>query len=408
MHRSRAFRQNAQVLDIPWIVSLDDHVIEPAHLWERWLPARLRERGPRVVRDSYSIEWVQGNQIPRKGGDGPETDWWVYEDFAWCHQMLNACAGYAEDEWWMGPIGFDQMRVGLYEPAARVADMEANHVAASLCFPTYPRFCGQLFAERHDKDLALACVRAYNDWMVEEWAGDSGGRLIPLAIVPLWDAELAAAEVRRNAQRGVRAVAFSELPGKLGLPTIHDPSGYWAPFFAACAETATVIFMHIGSGSHWITSSDDAPPAVTANLVFLTSAMALTDWLFSGVLARHPDLRVCFAEGQIGWIPYVVERADTLWSKAVWSTDGNRLPEPPSRYLRQVYGCFFDDLAGLDMRDRIGVDQIVFETDYPHQDSTWPRTLDAVAAFADRLDPSELERILRGNAIELLGLSPEL
>ena len=90
-------------------------------------------------------------------------------------------------------------------------------------------------------------MRAYNDWMVEEWCGDSGGRLIPLCLVPLWDVELAAAEVRHNAARGVTAVAFSEIPSKLGLPTLH--SGYWEPFFQACAETETLVCMHIGSSS---------------------------------------------------------------------------------------------------------------------------------------------------------------
>ena len=328
----------------------------------------------------------------------------MYEDFAWCHQMLNASAGYDQSDWWMGPIGFDQMRPGCYDVAARLADMDLNHVEASVCFPTYPRFCGQLFAERRDHDLALACVRAYNDWMVEEWGGESGGRLVPLCIVPLWDPQLAAAEVRRNAERGVRAVAFSELPGKLGLPTIHDADGHWEPFFGACADTRTAIFMHIGSGSHWLTSSPDAPPAVTATLVFMTSAMALTDWLFSGVLARHPDLRVCFAEGQIGWIPYVLERADKLWRKDIWAGPGGRLPQEPSRYMRQVYGCFYDDLTGLGSRAAIGVDRITFETDYPHQDSTWPATVDTVRSFAGELDDVELEMILRGNARTLLGL----
>lgn len=393
-----------RVREIPRIISVDDHVVEPPHLWQRWLPANLRDRGPRVVRDSYSVDWVNGNQVFRKGGDGPATDWWMYEDLAWSHQMLNACAGYDEAEWWMGPIAFDQMRPGCYEPAARLADMDLNHVEASLCFPTYPRFCGQLFAERTDHDLAMACLAAYNDWMVEEWAGDSNGRLIPLCLIPLWDPELAASEVRRNAARGVRAVAFSELPTKLGLPSIHEP-GHWDPFFAACAETGTAIFMHIGSGSTWITSSPDAPPAVTATLVFMTSVMALTDWLFSGVLARHPDLRICFAEGQIGWIPYVLERADNLWHKEIWGRDGNRLPEPPSTYMPQIYGCFFDDLAGLEARDAIGLDQIAFETDYPHQDSTWPNSRDAVLRFADQLDDAELEKVLRGNAANLLGLS---
>jgi predicted TIM-barrel fold metal-dependent hydrolase len=355
-----------------------------------------------VVRDSYSVDWVNGNQVFRKGGDGPQTDWWIYEDLAWCHQMLNACAGYEESQWWMGPIGFDQMRPGCYDPSARLADMDANHVEASLCFPTYPRFCGQLFAERADKDLALACLRAYNDWMVQEWCGDSGGRLAPLCVVPLWDPALCAEEVRRNAARGVRAVAFSELPGKLGLPTIHDPARHWDPFFAACDETGTAIFMHIGSGSHWLTSSPDAPPAVTAALVFMTSAMALTDWLLSGILAKFPNLRVCFAEGQIGWIPYVLERVDNLWTKSIWQRDGEGLPQPPSHYMRQVYCCFFDDLTGLAARDVIGIDQITFETDYPHQDSTWPHTLDAVHAFAGQLDDAELHKVLRANAAALL------
>lgn len=390
--------------EIPSIVSIDDHVIEPPHLWETWLPAAYRDRGPKVVRDTYSVEWVNGNQMFRRGGEGPETDWWVYEDLDWSHQMLNACAGYPESEWWMGPIGFDQMRPGLYDPKARLADMDLNHVQASLCFPTYPRFCGQLFAERSDKEVALACVRAYNDWMVEEWAGDAGGRLVPLCIVPLWDPVEAATEVRRNAARGVRAVAFSELPGKLGLPTIHDAGGHWEPFFQACDETGTGIFMHIGSGSTWITSSSDAPPSVTATLVFLTSVMSLTDWLFSGALARYSNLRICFAEGQIGWIPYVLERADNLWAKEIWSRSGNVLPNPPSSYMPQVFGAFFDDVAGLQARHTIGVDQLLFETDYPHQDSTWPDSIKTVEAFADLLDDEELHKVLNGNASRLLGL----
>ncbi len=161
--------------------------------------------------------------------------------------------------------------------------------------------------------------------------------------------------MRRNAARGVRAVAFSELPGKLGLPTIHDPSMHWEPFFAACDETGTAIFMHIGSGSH----VDDVVAGRAAarsprTLVFLTSVMALTDWLFSGALARYPDLEICFAEGQIGWIPYVLERADACGPRRVWAGRDGRLPEPPSRYMRQVYGCFYDDRAGLGARDVIG------------------------------------------------------
>ena len=209
--------------------------------------------------------------------------------------------------------------------------------------------------------------------------------------------------MRRNAARGVRAVAFSELPGKLGLPTIHADR-YWEPFFAACDDTGTVVFMHIGSGSHWITTSPDAPPAVTASLVFMTSAMALTDWLFSGVLARYPDLRVCFAEGQIGWMPYVLERADKLWEKGeVWAGNDGRCPRPPSPYMRQVYGCFYDDAHGLARAT----------SSASTRSRSRPTTRIRTRRGPTRARPSnvrrpadddELRKVLRDNARELLGL----
>src|SRR6185503_667255 len=153
------------------------------------------------------------------------------------------------------PVAFADMRPGYYSVPERLADMDINNVERSLCFPTFPRFCGQTFLEAHDKDLAASCVVAYNDWMVEEWCGPSGGRLVPLCLVPLWDPNLAAAEVERNAARGVRAAAFSEIPAYLGLPSIH--SGEWDPFFAACDATGTVLCMHIGSGTKMPSTSAD-------------------------------------------------------------------------------------------------------------------------------------------------------
>src|SRR5215475_3458981 len=121
--------------------------------------------------------------------------------------------------------------------------------------------------------------------MVEEWCGDSGGRLIPLIIVPLWDVELAALEVRRNAARGVHAVCFSEIPPHLGLPSIH--TGAWSPFFAACTETDTVVCMHIGSSSKMPATSPDAPAAVQATLSFNNAMASMSDFLFSGVLVDY-------------------------------------------------------------------------------------------------------------------------
>ena len=296
------------------------------------------------------------------------------------------------------------MRPGCWQPAARLADMDMNHVDAALCFPNYPRFAGQIFLNAKDKDLSKLCVEAYNDFMVDEWCAGSNGRLIPLCIVPLWDAQLAAAEIRRNAARGVRAVAFTECPNWLDLPTIH--SGYWDPFFEACNETGTVLCMHIGSGTKVIRTGPDAPEAVGATSIFTNSAVSLVDFLFSGVLVRYPNLKLLYAEAQIGWIPYVVERTDDIWmTHRGWAHTQDNVKEPPSTYYyRQVYSCFFKDHVGVKLLDEVGVDNICFETDYPHQDGTWPNSRQAAAEQFGHLDQAVIDKIARGNAIELLGL----
>jgi len=212
--------------------------------------------------------------------------------------------------------------------------------------------------------------------------------------------------VERNAPRGVRAIAFSEIPAYLGLPSVHDADGAWDPFFAACAETGTVVCMHIGSSSRMPSTSSDAPPAVGATLSFNNAIASLTDFLFSGVLVRFPDLKLAYSEGQIGWIPYILERADDVWSQhRGWGGVADKVPEPPSTYYyRQVYGCFFRDKHGIDSLEAVGVDNITFETDYPHSDSTWPDTKDVATELFGHLPDAVVHKIVRGNAIRMLGL----
>jgi predicted TIM-barrel fold metal-dependent hydrolase len=392
--------------DLPWIVSVDDHVVEPPHLFQRWLPARFREAGPRVVELPYEQDGVAFRLTP----SGPVTDVWTYEDLAKPIQTVTACAGMPNSDYSIGPIRFSEMRRGCFDPQARLADMDANWTEASLCFPTFPRFCGQTFLEAKDRELALACVKAYNDWMVEEWCGDSGGRLLPLGLIPLWDRDLAAAEVRRNALRGCRAVAFCELPHNLGLPSVHDRDRYWEPFFEACAETGTVVCMHIGSGSKMPTTSPDAPVAVTVALTSQNAMQSLVDWLVSGVLARHPDLKIAYSESQIGWMPFMLERLDTVFRVSRgWAPMDPSVVEPPSMYFKgRVYGCFFDDDFGLASRDAIGLEQIVFETDYPHQDTTWPNSKTLVEKYATVLSPAELQAVVHDNGLRMLGRNPTL
>jgi predicted TIM-barrel fold metal-dependent hydrolase len=392
--------------ELPRIISVDDHVVEPAHLWDTWLPARFRDRGPRVERRGIgSIRHVGGGVYEQTfTPGGPLADCWVYEDLVYINKRHVAAVGYDRDEMEMVPITYDEMRPGCYEPKARLDDMDLNWVDASLSFPTFPRFCGQTFLEAKDRDLAHACVVAYNDWMMEEWCADSGGRLIPLCLIPLWDPDLAASEVRRNAARGCHAVCFSEIPSHLGLPSIHTP--HWDPFFAACEETETTVCMHIGSSSRMPATSPDAPNAVAATLSFNNAMASLSDYLFSGVLVRFPRLKLAYSEGQIGWLPYVLERADNVWrDHRAWVGVKDIVPEPPSTYYyRQVFGCFFKDRHGLESLDRVGVDNITFETDYPHTDSTWPETKQIATDMMSDLDDDAIYKIVRGNAIRMLSL----
>jgi predicted TIM-barrel fold metal-dependent hydrolase len=394
------------VARIPPIVDLDAHVVEPPDVWTSRLPSRYRDVGPHVELLPGGVPKLVGSgYIEEPGTEGPLVAWWCYEDHKASVKRTIAAAGFPRDEIELRGVTYDEMRPGCWRLPDRLADMDLNGVEAQLCFPNYPRFCGQQFLWGKDRELALLCVKAYNDWMVEQWCGESGGRQIPLCLVPLWDAELAAAEVRRNAARGVRAVAFTELPTYLDLPSIY--TGSWDPFFAVCEETSTIVCMHIGSGTRTPKAAPDGPDAVSATILFGNSVASLTDILFSGILHRYPQLRLMYAEAQIGWIPYVLERADDVWSThRGWSGSQRFCPEPPSTYYErgQVYSCFFKDAVGVAMIDRIGVDSVVFETDYPHSDSTWPHSRRAAAEQFGHLDDSAVHKIARGNAIRLLGL----
>ena len=397
---------DALLARIPPLVDLDAHVVEPSHVWSSRLPLKYRDIGPRIeMMPAGDIKLIEGTYKEMPGTEGPaDVAWWRYEDQFASIKRPIAAAGYPADEITMTGVNYEQMRPGCWQPAARLADMDINGVEAQLAFPNYPRFCGQIFLWGKDRELAQLSVEAYNDWMVEEWCGTSDGRLIPLCLVPLWDAGLAAAEVRRNAARGVKAVAFSELPAYLGLPSIH--TGQWDPFFDACAQTGTVVCMHIGSGTKVPSTSPDAPEAVGATIIFGNSVASLTDFLFSGVLHRYPGLQLMYAEAQIGWLPYLLERIDDVWeTHRGWSHSQDNCPEPPSTYyFRQVTSCFFKDSVGIDLIDKVGLRNVVFETDYPHQDSTWPYTRHIAAMHFGHLPQDQINAIARNNAIDLLSL----
>ena len=390
---------------IPKIISADDHVIEPAHVWQDRMPSKHKELAPKIViAPQGEMTLNDGVWLETPGTGDKMAAWWHFENKRYQIKQMVACPGIPPEEVTMEGVTYDDIAPGCYDPIARLADMDINHVEASLCFPNYPRFCGQLFSEADDLELGLLCVEAYNDWMIDEWCGSSGGRLIPLCIVPLWDAELAAKEIYRVAEKGCRAVAWSELPAWLGRPGIHGD--FWDPFLKACEETQTVICMHIGSGTKTVQTSPEAPTVVTANLIVCNSAASMIDWIFSGKFEQFPNLKLLYAESQIGWIPYFIERADDTWRTHQWAQGEKRIPKPPSHYYKKhVYSCFFKDTVGIDLLDRIGEDNVLFETDYPHQDGTFPNTLAIAEELFGHLEQETIDKIARNNAIKLFGLT---
>ena len=393
---------------IPRIISVDDHVVEPPDLWTSRLPSKYADRCPRVERDSAVFNFEGGVFSYEKGvKNGSPCDWWLYDDLIYPFPKLSAAVGFENLD--VEPVTFDEIRPGSWKQTDRLADMDANHVDVSICFPNVlPRFCGQTFLEREDKDLALLCVKAYNDWMIDEWCeGEGKGRLIPLTLIPLWDPVAAAEEVHRCANKGSFAVAFSENPYHLGLPSVHDKNHFWDPFFTACQETETVICMHIGSSSKMPSTSPDAPFSVSSTITFANAMGSMCDYILSGIFVRFPKLRIAYAEGQVGWMPYVVERMDKIWEERGDASFGIDLPNPPSSYIpNHIWGCIFDDEIGLKNRDIIGMNQICFEVDFPHADTTFPNTLKVATEICEAagLSEDEIYRLMRGNAIDCFGL----
>jgi predicted TIM-barrel fold metal-dependent hydrolase len=393
---------------LPRIVSVDDHVIEPPTMFDRWIPSKYKERAPRVERRfiKRDSEYFGGLL---EDPDGIPADVWIFGESTYVIRapivVLRDNAVHSQMLASSDPIIYDDMHPACYDPKARLEVMTEQHVEASLGFPSFPRFCGQVFSEQTetDRDLGLAVVRAYNDFMVEEWCGDSGGRLIPLPIVPLWDPHLAADEIRRNAARGVRAVAFSEVVGHLGFGSIHH--GTWDPFFQACEETDTALCMHIGSSSVMMPLPPDAPAVLRTTTPFFNSFVSIGDFVFSGVLAKYPDLKLVYSEGQAGWLPYAIERMDSAYRSHVWARGDLKLPDLPSTYAkRSVYGCIFDDRHAIDNIEAIGRDKLVFEVDFPHNDGPFPRTLEHIKEQFAGVDDQTTYDVLRGNAIKLFGL----
>lgn len=222
------------------LVSIDDHVVEPRDMFDDHVPKKYAEYVPKVVVDDKGI------------------DRWIYRDRPTGVTGLNAVVSWPPEEWGYDPAGYAEMRPAVYDIHDRVRDMDANGVLASMCFPTFTGFSAGHLSRGGMDEITVAMISAYNDWHIEEWAGAYPGRFIPIAILPLWEPQLAVDEINRVAAKGCHSVTMPELPHIDGLPSYHDID-YWSPVFQALSDNDTVMNLHIGQGFGILELAPDAP-----------------------------------------------------------------------------------------------------------------------------------------------------
>ncbi len=370
------------------MVSIDDHVIEPPHIFEEHAPASLRDQMPQFVRSPEGI------------------DTWVFQGEVMGTSGLGAVASWPHDEWGFDPVGHAEMRPGCYDVHERVRDMNANGVLASMNFPTSAGFAGAWLAGKPDRKLAAQAVSAYNDWHIDDWCGSYPGRFIPLAVLPLWDVDACVAEIDRVAAKGCTAVTFPETPHANDLPGFYGD--HWDPVFAALSDNDVAMCMHIGGAFGLIRQPEGATADQLIVLAPQLSAIATTDLMVSGTFNRFPKLKVALSEGGIGWIPFLLDRMDRHLVNQSWT--GLDLGGKTATELWQsnFIGCFITDPTALHVAERIGIDTLTWECDYPHSDSTWPQSPEFLSAEfeAAGLDDRAIEKITWENASRFFRFDP--
>jgi predicted TIM-barrel fold metal-dependent hydrolase len=240
-------------------------------------------------------------------------------------------------------------------------------------------------------------VQAYNDWMIDEWCGSYPERFIPMIITPLWDPILGAKEIERCAAKGAKAITFPENPHPLGLPSFWTP--HWDPVFAAAQETGLPLCMHIGTSGQLVSPAPEATMAVPISLCGLNAMSACADLIYSGILHRHSSVKVALSEGGSGWVPYLVERMDYTWARTRINVDKS-IP-PSALFKRHFWSCFISDQTAIDNRHDIGIDKLMWEGDFPHNDSQWPLSRKLLEKAMVDVPDDEVRRITELNAREL-------
>lgn len=396
------------------LVSADSHVNEPAELWETYLSAGLRERGPRVIRDDHGRDvWVADGLDPvpimwATNAAGQRRADGAFDD----HEMT---------------IAREEMVPGSYDPGARLAAMDTDGLDAEVLYPGPLAGLGGGggIASLPDAELRRECIQAYNNWLAD-FCAEAPDRLIGLALIPLEEPEWARDEIERVTRLGLRGGVVNAMPDTTGSPPLFSTE--YEPVWSAAEASGFPLSLHIGHSrslqplvSAMQRSSDAGGAEASHPLGTLGTSTGLTEMfftmmcldmaepvallIFSGVLERHPRLRFAIAESGIGWIPFVIERMDYTFDRhRLWMKSA--ITEKPSTYFRQSFAATFqqDDRSGLLGRHIAGVETLMWASDYPHTDSTWPHSRKVVDELFVDVPADERAQITAGNAVRLYHL----
>jgi predicted TIM-barrel fold metal-dependent hydrolase len=384
MDRSDLFWEVGSI-DYP-IVDADAHVNEPPDLWLERVPARWRQRAPRVERTDRG-------------------DAWVFDDGKLqMHVGLTAVAGKSVLDYSNAGATYEQMRPGSWDTKARLADMDIDGIWGQVMYPSITLTGARVYGD--DPELQHACVRAYNEWMLEFCEG-SGGRLIPQAIIPACGTERAIEELEWAIANGHRGAIISSFPnGSLD----HTPDD--DRFFATAQEADFPVAVHIGSFSPNIKnrSSDwndlqfiglAIAPRCGGGVIEATLAL-----IFSGIFEKFPRLKMLLVEANIAWVPGLLEQSDDMFQRYRWFTGAvDKMRTMPSRiFLRNFWVSFMLDAAGLEMRHHMNIEHLMFSTDYPHSATDWPASRRTIEKLFRGLPKDQVRRMLRDNVVDLYGL----
>ncbi|HXN60678.1 MAG TPA: amidohydrolase family protein [Acidimicrobiales bacterium] len=379
------------------VVDADTHLTEAHDLWTSRAPAKYADRVPHVEEIDGRPMWiVDGAELGFAGGGG------VIDREGGKGRALEALY-----EWTI-----DRIHAGAYDPKARIEVMDDSGIYAQVCFPNSIGLGGQGISDVvKDPELRLLCVQIYNDAMAEVQA-DSGNRLLPMPVLPAWDPEESAREAERVAGMGLRGVNMTSDTQDLGAPDLANRA--WDPVWDVCADLQLPVHFHIGAslttmtyfGTYpWESQDEDTKLAIGGTLLFIGNARVVTNIILSGLLDRHPTLKMVSVESGVGWIPFILEALDYEMSENA-PKQLDQLSMLPSEYFRRnLYATFWFEKNNVPaLIAAVGEDNVLFETDFPHPTCLYPKPLETVADKMSTLTPAVQRKVLGENAAALYRL----